>query len=172
MFWNKRAVRASASIRDKKFTQGLFFCHLCIEKITKTLPVKKTKEIPPKPHDIFYPANKAKIVLPEERQSIIQILMRYQLEGKYPEYYPKAPSGENTLIYFRKTQKFIQMVQRDVINIVKQYIQNLQKDGILIKFAFLYGSFARGEASENSDIDVLPVADIFDTDDDLILSKP
>jgi predicted nucleotidyltransferase len=64
------------------------------------------------------------------------------------------------------------MVQGDVINIVKQYILNLQKDGILIKFAFLYGSFARNEASENSDIDVLLVADIFDTNDDYILSKP
>ena len=41
-----------------------------------------------------------------------------------------------------------------------------------IEMAFLYGSHARDEATDNSDIDVLLVSDIFDTDDDYILSKP
>jgi predicted nucleotidyltransferase len=63
------------------------------------------------------------------------------------------------------------MAQREVIEIVKQFIHNLQKDGIAIKFAYLYGSFARNEATPSSDIDVLLISDIFDTDDDYILSK-
>lgn len=64
------------------------------------------------------------------------------------------------------------MVQTDVIEIVKQFIRNLENDGIIIKFAYLYGSFARNEATIDSDIDVLLVSDMFDTDDDYILSKP
>lgn len=64
------------------------------------------------------------------------------------------------------------MAQNEVIDIVKQFIRNLQKDGIIIKFAYLFGSFARNEASPNSDIDVLLVSDMFDTDDDYVLSKP
>jgi len=64
------------------------------------------------------------------------------------------------------------MVQQEAINIVKQYIRNLKNDGIPIKLAYLYGSYARNEATEDSDIDVLLVSDIFDTDDDYILSKP
>jgi HEPN domain-containing protein len=98
---------ADILIRNKKFIQGLFFCHLCIEKITKALLVKKTKEIPPKSHDIFYLADRAEIVLPQEKQSIIQILMRYQLEGRYPEYYPKPPSNEQSSIYFQETQSLL-----------------------------------------------------------------
>jgi predicted nucleotidyltransferase len=64
------------------------------------------------------------------------------------------------------------MVQRDAINIVKQYIKNLNAGGIIIQFAYLYGSYARNEATIESDIDVLLVSDVFDTTDDLILSKP
>ena len=63
------------------------------------------------------------------------------------------------------------MAQNEVIDIVKQFIRNLQKDGITIKFAYLFGSFARNEESPDSDIDVLLVSDMFDTDDDYILSK-
>lgn len=33
---------AEILIQNKKFVQGLFFCHLCIEKITKALVVKAT----------------------------------------------------------------------------------------------------------------------------------
>lgn len=68
--------------------------------------------------------------------------------------------------------KFIKMDQSEVIDIVKQFIRNLQEDGIIIKFALLFGSFARNEASPNSVIDVLLVSDMFDTDDDYVLSKP
>lgn len=99
---------ADILIRNKKLTQGLFFCHLCIEKISKALVVKNTKEFAPKSHDIFYLSDKAGIILPEEKQTIIQILMKYQLEGRYPEFYPKAPSGEKTLTYFHETQQLLE----------------------------------------------------------------
>jgi predicted nucleotidyltransferase len=64
------------------------------------------------------------------------------------------------------------MLQQDAINIVRQYVTNLNNGGILIFKAYLFGSYARNEATENSDIDVMLVSDAFDTDDDLILSKP
>jgi predicted nucleotidyltransferase len=41
---------------------------------------------------------------------------------------------------------------------------------VKIDRAFLYGSFATNNASEDSDIDVLLVSDIFDTEDDATLS--
>jgi predicted nucleotidyltransferase len=64
------------------------------------------------------------------------------------------------------------MLQKDAINIVRQYITNLNNGGIIIFKAYLFGSYARNQATENSDIDVMLVSDAFDTDDDLILSKP
>jgi uncharacterized protein len=64
------------------------------------------------------------------------------------------------------------MLQTDVINIVRQYVNNLKNDGLLIYKAYLFGSYARNQATENSDIDVLLVSEAFDTDDDIVLSKP
>lgn len=31
--------------------------------------------------------------------------MKYQLEGRYPDYNPKIPSKENVLQYFEKTKE-------------------------------------------------------------------
>ena len=64
------------------------------------------------------------------------------------------------------------MLQQDAINIVRQYVSNLNNAGVLIFKAYLFGSYARNQANENSDIDVLLVSDAFDTDDDVVLSKP
>jgi predicted nucleotidyltransferase len=64
------------------------------------------------------------------------------------------------------------MLQQDAIKIVHQYVANLNKGGVKIYKAYLFGSYARNQASDSSDIDVLLIADVFDTDDDVILSKP
>jgi len=64
------------------------------------------------------------------------------------------------------------MLQQDAINIVRQYVANLNNAGIVIAKTYLFGSYARNQANDNSDIDVLLVSDAFDTDDDLVLSKP
>ena len=64
------------------------------------------------------------------------------------------------------------MLQTDAIDIVRQYVNNLNNGGVVIFKAYLFGSYARNQATENSDIDVLLVSDAFDTDDDVVLSKP
>ena len=64
------------------------------------------------------------------------------------------------------------MSQTEVINIVRVYLETLKRAGIDIEKAFLYGSYARNEATEASDIDLLLVSQMFDVTDDYILSKP
>jgi len=64
------------------------------------------------------------------------------------------------------------MDQREAIVIIRKYLNNLILSGLPIRRAFLYGSYARNEATESSDIDVLLVSDAFDTQDDMVLSKP
>lgn len=64
------------------------------------------------------------------------------------------------------------MTQTDAINIVRAYLKVLKQAGITIDRAFLYGSYARNEANEDSDIDLMLVSRMFDTDDDYVLSRP
>lgn len=86
----------------------MFFCHLCIEKIIKAHVVKETNEIPPKSHDLFFLLRKAQIELTEDKQLIIQILMKYQLEGRYPEYLPGAPNENLVFGYMQQTNELLE----------------------------------------------------------------
>jgi predicted nucleotidyltransferase len=64
------------------------------------------------------------------------------------------------------------MSQAEVITIVKSYLNALKQAGIPVEMAFLYGSYARNEATLESDIDLLLVSSVFDTSDDYVLSSP
>ena len=58
------------------------------------------------------------------------------------------------------------MVDVKVINIVKKYLRILSQEGIVISKAYLYGSQARGTATEESDIDLMLVSPLFDGNTD------
>ncbi len=64
------------------------------------------------------------------------------------------------------------MVNEPVRKLIRKYIDVLYANGMKIDRVFLYGSYATGDFSDRSDIDLMLVADIFDTDDDLVLSRP
>lgn len=98
---------AGILIENKKYVHGLFFCHLSIEKIIKALIVKNTLDIPQKSHDIFYLTKIAGVELPVEMEQIAQILMKYQLEGRYPEYYPAVPEYNQVSDYFSQTRELL-----------------------------------------------------------------
>ena len=63
------------------------------------------------------------------------------------------------------------MAQDDVIKLLQEYIILLKASGIPVSKAFLYGSYARNEATENSDIDVMLISGIFDQNNDKIRAK-
>jgi HEPN domain-containing protein len=111
-YWQKGSISdletAYILVGNKKPVQGLFFCHLSIEKIIKALVAKTAQEIPPKSHDLFYLCSKAGIVIPDEQAAFMQILMKYQLEGRYPEYFPKPPPPEKTKEYLMKTKQLFE----------------------------------------------------------------
>ncbi len=51
------------------------------------------------------------------------------------------------------------MAQREVIELLKQYIALLRSEGINIYKAFLYGSYLTNTASDESDIDLMIVTE-------------
>lgn len=54
------------------------------------------------------------------------------------------------------------MVSAKVINIVREYLQELSEKGIYISRCFIYGSQVKNTATEESDIDVMLVSPLFD----------
>lgn len=115
-YWQKGAMddleTARILIENKRYVHGLFFCHLSIEKIIKAHVVKETNEIPPKSHDLFFLSKKANIDLAEDNQMIIQILMKYQLEGRYPEYLPEAPQQKIVVGYLNQTEDLLKWLKK------------------------------------------------------------
>ena len=63
------------------------------------------------------------------------------------------------------------MSQKEIITKLQQYIQGLNNNGISIDKAYLYGSYARNEATEESDIDVMLLSKLFDKNFDNIAGK-
>jgi len=63
------------------------------------------------------------------------------------------------------------MSQRQIIKILKKYIHVLYKEGIPVERAFLYGSYAKNEATPESDIDVMLISKIFENNNDKIIGK-
>lgn len=94
-------------IKKKKYLHGLFFCHLTIEKIIKAHVVKATNQIPPKSHNLFRLLENTGIEVTEEDAEFFGILMKYQLEGRYPDYNPQIPEKWKVKEYFQKTKEML-----------------------------------------------------------------
>ena len=56
------------------------------------------------------------------------------------------------------------MANETILDIVQNYMNVLHKEGVPVAFTVLYGSYARGEANEWSDIDLMVVSPLFDLD--------
>ncbi len=55
-------------------------------------------------------------------------------------------------------------VRDKVLRIIKAYLKEVEKAGIRIERAYLYGSYARGEETDDSDIDIAIVSSDFSDD--------
>ena len=115
-YWINGAVSdietAELLITGKKYIEGLFFCHLTIEKIFKALVVKKTKQLAPKTHNLNYLCELAGVVVSVENTLFMSVLMKYQLEGRYPEYFPKVPFVATVNDYFCKTKALFECLKQ------------------------------------------------------------
>ena len=88
-YWVKSAEEdfaAAQSLTDKgHFRHSLFFAHLAIEKMLKAHVVNRTKDVPPKVHDIVRLAQLGGINLSKEQKNLLLEFRVYQLEGRYPD---------------------------------------------------------------------------------------
>ncbi|MDD2963965.1 MAG: HEPN domain-containing protein [Bacteroidales bacterium] len=89
----------------------LFFCHLSVEKALKALYVCKTSEIPPRTHNLLHLASRCDLVVTEDMDTFLGVLMKYQLEGRYPDYNPSVPKNEVVKMYLQKTLEVIKWLK-------------------------------------------------------------
>ena len=113
-YWTKGAdddlLTAELLIREKRILHGLFFCHLVIEK-AKAHVVKTSGVVAPRSHNLIYLSEKADLVFDNETEIFIGILMKYQLQGRYPDYNPVLPDILVVNEYFEKTKTLLQWLK-------------------------------------------------------------
>lgn len=103
---------AELLIRETRYTHGLFFCHLAIEKVLKAHVVKTTGQVPPKTHNLIYLLDITNLEFEEKDEEFLGILMKYQLEGRYPDYNPVVPAAEKVSDYLNVTKKLLTWIER------------------------------------------------------------
>lgn len=110
-YWTKGAIddldSAKILIERKRLLHGLFFCHLVIEKVIKAHVVKLTKEVAPRSHNLIFLSEKANLTFDEDDEIFLGILMKYQLQGRYPDYNPIIPDTSRVNDYLKRTEKIL-----------------------------------------------------------------
>ncbi len=114
-YWREGAISdletAELLIKNRRLLHGLFFCHLTMEKILKAFVVKTTLELPPKSHNLLRLYEIAHLSLADDEIQLLEILMVYQLEGRYPEYYPNLPHFSFANDILTRTKKLLQCLK-------------------------------------------------------------
>jgi len=93
-FWIEQAnddwTAVETLFNGRKYLQSLFFAHLVIEKLCKSLWIKHNQEnVPPRTHNLIHLLSTTPIELTDDRSEFILSLSRFQLEGRYPDYLTK-----------------------------------------------------------------------------------
>ncbi len=93
-FWIEQANDDWAAVdtlyKGRNYLQSLFFAHLVIEKLCKSLWIKYNQEnVPPRTHNLIHLLSYTPIELTDDRSEFILSLNRFQLEGRYPDYFTK-----------------------------------------------------------------------------------
>lgn len=114
-YWSEGAEddlsTAELLIREKRILQALFFCHLVVEKAIKAHVVKKSGEVAPRSHNLIYLSEKADLLFDNKTEIFLGILMKYQLQGRYPDYNPVLPDILVVNEYFEKTKNLLQWLK-------------------------------------------------------------
>jgi len=105
---------AKLLIDNNKIVSGLFFCHLVIEKAVKAHLVKSTDQIPPKSHNLIFLSEKTDLSFKENDEIFFGVLMKYQLQGRYPDYNPVVPSIEIAVEYLDKTVEIFRWLKKQL----------------------------------------------------------
>lgn len=104
-------ITAGLLIKEKRTLHGLFFCHLVVEKALKAHYVKRVEEVAPRSHNLIFLSEQANLTFDDNTQIFLGILMKYQLQGRYPDYNPIIPDQIRIDEYLNKTKDLLKWLK-------------------------------------------------------------
>ncbi len=73
--------------------------------------VKTTGEVAPRSHNLIYLSENAGLTYDNDTLIFLGILMKYQLQGRYPDYNPVLPDLIRVNEYYDKTKNLLQWLK-------------------------------------------------------------
>lgn len=111
-YWRELAksdfITAEILLSKQRILHGLFFCHLSIEKALKAEFCRACRSFAPKTHNLIFLSNSSNLTLTSEQADFLGVLMKYQLEGRYPDSPITVPDLETANQYFIKTKELLE----------------------------------------------------------------
>jgi len=111
-YWRDGSVgnleSAEILIAKGKCLDGLFFCHLTLEKILKALVVKVTQEVPPKIHHLGELRRISGIEMEESQRLFLGEMNDFAREARYPIPSKDLPSRSRAENLLQKTKEIHQ----------------------------------------------------------------
>ncbi len=91
-------------VQDGKSRHGLFFAHLALEKMLKALVCRRTRDVPPRIHNLVRLSELAGL-RPDVRQAdTLADLNQFNAEGRYPEFLTAPPTREEAARYMAESE--------------------------------------------------------------------
>lgn len=86
---------------------GLFFAHLALEKLLKAHLCRSLNDLAPRLHTLLRLAELTDLIFAEEHLHFLARFDRYQIEGRYPDLLPEAPSMELARAEMQQAQEVV-----------------------------------------------------------------
>ena len=106
---------AEAMFQTARFPYALYMCHLAIEKILKSIIVRKTSEHAPYTHNLVNLAEKVGIGFSHDQKNLIADLTGFNIEARYPEWknaFYKTATKDYAQNYLKLTKELFLWLQK------------------------------------------------------------
>jgi HEPN domain-containing protein len=117
--WQESAERnvkvAEDSLKLKHYDWALFFYQLVLEKVFKSLVIKKTNKAPPPIHDLVRLAEAAGVELSLEQKKDLEEITTFNVEARYDvvklAFYRKTRKKDYTDKWIKKCRQYYQWLK-------------------------------------------------------------
>lgn len=110
---------AQSLFKSKHYPQCLFFCHLALEKLLKTITIKTIKDYPPYIHDLRKLAEIAKLKLSSDQEMRLDEISTFNIAGRYAsekfEFYKKYNKRNYAEKYLKETNKLYLWLEKEFL---------------------------------------------------------
>jgi HEPN domain-containing protein len=92
-------------MRSRRFGFALFAAHLALEKATKALVCRATREVPPKLHNLIRLLELAEVIAPQETLDFLTTMNEFNQIGRYTEFGRVKPTKAEAENLITKTKE-------------------------------------------------------------------